>query len=564
MEKGNKKSTASVEPKANKSFRGKIGRRITGIVIVCFCSAIVIVATMSIRESRALAADLLIKNCVSATNFLASQIEGSSLDDDHTQLLDSLKDATGCELTIFSNDVRASTTIIKDGKRVVGTPLDSAIADIVLKQKQPYTGAADILGLPHLCSYAPIIKDGKAIGLVFAGISQSEVNATINTVRANVIAISLVLLGISCCIILLFVKFGISNPLGKLAKLAKDMENGNLGIGSDKVISTNIHSNDEIGLLANTFESTFKRLQEYIKEISDYLGMLAAKDLRATTKLNYVGDFQSIQSSLENISSSLNDTMDQIHIASSDVSCGSSQVSQAAQLLSSGATQQASAIDELSSALASIAEHVNQNSITAREAQEKAELIDKFVQETNIQMQQMVDAMAQISESSNKIADIEKTIEDITFQTNILALNASVEASRAGKAGKGFAVVANEVRNLASKSSDASKDTANHIEQTLKAVNNGTNIVNATKESTIEATNRIDEIVGLVTNISNATTEQATSIQQFTAAIKEISAVVQTNSSTAEESAAASQQLSSHAESLLDMVDSFTRRTSRS
>ena len=175
-------------------------------------------------------------------------------------------------------------------------------------------------------------------------------------------------------------------------------------------------------------------------------------------------------------------------------------------------------------------------------------------------MADLMGAMKAIEVKSLEISKVIKTIEDIAFQTNILALNAAVEAARAGAAGKGFAVVADEVRNLATKSQEASKSTSALIEETVKAVNEGSRISVETDESLKEVVIRAQKVMDAVTRISQATDSQSKDVQQVSTGIDQISSVVQTNSSTAEQSAAASEELSGQASVLKDLVGRFTLR----
>ena len=176
------------------------------------------------------------------------------------------------------------------------------------------------------------------------------------------------------------------------------------------------------------------------------------------------------------------------------------------------------------------------------------------------QMKDMVNAMGEISRTSEEIGKINKTIEDIAFQTNILALNAAVEAARAGAAGKGFAVVADEVRSLAAKSAEASKNASALIEASMAAVQKGVRIVDTTAENLQKVSDGAQKNAEMVTTIAEAANALVASVEQVATGIDQISAVVQNNSATAEQSAAASEELSGQSAMLKESINQFRLR----
>lgn len=300
-----------------------------------------------------------------------------------------------------------------------------------------------------------------------------------------------------------------------------------------------------------------KSLLPFIEEIEGVLNGIADGNLDFTLKLSYEGDLARIEKAMHKISDSLNDTIGKINESADKVANEAGQLSSGAQTLSQGSAEQAASVEELAATITQIQDQIKDAASGALEAKDKANDSGRDILECNQQMGEMIKAMAEISDKSNEIGKIIKTIEDIAFQTNILALNAAVEAARAGAAGKGFAVVADEVRNLANKSQEASKNTSDLIEGTIRAVEKGTRIANDTADSLKGVVDASQETADTVQNIAEAANEQVSSIVQVTEGINQIASVVQANSSTAAESAVASETLLGQAEVLRELVDKF-------
>lgn len=351
-----------------------------------------------------------------------------------------------------------------------------------------------------------------------------------------------------------YIVLSITKPVSEIDNVARKIAEGNL----NEAITYS--SKDELGMLSTNFNKTVTRLRDYVNyidEISAVLNQIANGNLVFDLTYDYAGEFAKVKNSLNLISDSLNYTLGQINQSADQVSAGSEQVSSGAQALSQGATEQASSVEELAATINEISNHVQKNAENAQLANQQAIETAEELEQGKEQMVNMTAAMDKIDQSSSEIGKIIKTIEDIAFQTNILALNAAVEAARAGEAGKGFSVVADEVRNLASKSAEASKNTASLIEATIRAVQDGTTIADATASSLDRIIASSEKSSELVNAISKASQEQASSIVQVTQGIDQISSVVQTNSATAEESAAASEELSGQAQVLKNLISQF-------
>lgn len=385
-----------------------------------------------------------------------------------------------------------------------------------------------------------------------AEVDKSETTVTALISVTIVIAILIVLLQIFTYLI---IRKKVIRPIIMVKNEMEEISKGNLSNAFTMEPDTS-----EIGMLTASLLSTKEELGRYVNDISDKLTSMADGNMDLSVDLHYIGDFAPIKDALVRILDSLNHTLTVIRGASDQVSSGADQVANGAQALSQGAVEQTNAVEKLAAALDEISRQIQESVSKATDASHQSTQLGSETNESNHRMQDMLNAMNNISDSSNQIGKIIKTIEDIAFQTNILALNAAVEAARAGEAGKGFAVVADEVGNLATKSADASKDTARLISESLDAVENGSKIANETAMALEHVITGITTVSTSIHDISNTADRESQAITQINTGIEQISNVVHTTSATAQESAAASEELSGQAIMLRDLTSKFRLR----
>lgn len=255
-----------------------------------------------------------------------------------------------------------------------------------------------------------------------------------------------------------------------------------------------------------------------------------------------------------NITKSIHKIINVLSEGAEQVASASSQFSSTSQSLAEEASRQAAGLEETSSSIEEMASMAKRNAENARQANLLSEKGIELMKKARDSMKTMIEAVENISKSSEETGKIVKTIDEIAFQTNLLALNAAVEAARAGDAGAGFAVVADEVRNLAIRAAEAAKNTSNLIESTVKKVREGKMLVHQTEEAYKEVASTLKKTVELINEIASASQEQAQGVEQISKALIEMDNGVQKNAASAEESASASEEMSTQAEKMKGIV----------
>lgn len=439
--------------------------------------------------------------------------------------------------------------------KLLGEETDEMYASVWSKIQESATGLFECKQDGKEMSLDIQNVDGANWTLV-AYVPVSEVMADLNQVARISIVIAVLAIIILSAIMFVVVMKIITNPIKEIDRVARQIAEGNL---EEKI---HYQSNNELGELSDNFNRTVVRLQDYIDyidEVAAVLAQLAEGNLKFELKYSYQGEFAKIKEALLYISSSLTDTITNIETSSVEVLTGAQQVAQTGQSLSSSTTEQASSVEELAATIAEVSQQVRASAEDAKAASAESLRTSDEIEKSNVKMQEMMEAIAEITRKSDEIGKIIKTIEDIAFQTNILALNAAVEAARAGEAGKGFAVVADEVRNLASKSADAAKNTTVLIEETVEAVGNGTEIATIAAEAMTAIVENSKRVTEFVNGIADSAERQSVSMAEIASGIEQMSGRVQSDAATAEESSAASEELSKQARVLDKLVEKFRK-----
>ena len=423
---------------------------------------------------------------------------------------------------------------------------DDAISRITTDE----TGSTEfpIDGKKMLVAFSPI--RGTQWSLVIQ-VPKSDYNHLINRAMLVAVLLTLAVLVLSILIVLRLAR-SISRPVKSVTNRMVSLSDGDL-----HTETVSVQTEDELGIMAKTLNDTVESVNQYISDIQQVLTQIADGNLGVEPQVDYKGDFILIRDSLASIVQSMNETISGFRSAAVRLAEMAEELSgQSGQLHQASLEQHQAAatlVDEVNQAKERLADVTESSSQTRA----KTEEITQCIQRANAQMSALSGAMNDINSNAHEITKIAKAIEDISFQTNILALNASVEAARAGSAGSGFAVVANEVQNLAVKSAEAAQSATEMISNTLAIIQTGVGL-NADTASSLDA---ISDVSAQISSISDqlvvAVEGQANALSTMEERIDAISAITDRNLQSSEGTSKASQLLANEAEKLQAQVKNF-------
>lgn len=350
---------------------------------------------------------------------------------------------------------------------------------------------------------------------------------------------------------------GISQPLNELSNRLVAFEKGDIASPFP-----DYHDDDEVGDMVSVVSATTSKLQKIFADLEYLLNEMAGGNfqLKTACEEEYIGEYEGLLLAIRQMNRKMDAALKDVRSSSQMVLAGSVNLAEAAQALAEGATDQAASIEEMQATMDELTGGLERCKDDMNGAYRKAEECASAAESSQVEMSSMVSTMERISDTSSQIQSIIADIEDIASQTNLLSLNAAIEAARAGDAGKGFAVVADQIRTLAEQSAKSAVNTRDLIESSVREINAGSEAALNTAKVLEGVVTSVKDIADLSKELSENIKLQVDSIEQANEGINRISEVVQSNSATAQESSATSEELSAQATSMDELVSRFKLR----
>lgn len=457
------------------------------------------------------------------------------------------------------NYVNATKSVIEnDVTKEVSVTLPDGLQELAVDVLNGSSGTASLKnmqGQNAIYSYMPvdIPGDSDSWGIITVALTSAVYASTYKLIGA-ILLLTIIMVGIVVMASITFAK-SLTEPILALADVADKIAKGDLNV------EINADTDDEIGDVSKALGKTVERLKEYINyidEIAEVLSQIANGKLKINLKYAYVGEFEKVKDALYHISEEMISIMKNIKDSSDQVSSGSDDLARAAQGLAEEAEHQSMAIERLLGTTIDVAKQVEENKNESEKSAENVKAVTQMMEDNQILMNQMRNAMDKIHETSQQVVGIIKAIEDIASQTNLLSLNASIEAARAGEVGRGFAVVAGEIGNLANESARAVNTTRELITVSLNEIEKGNALATDVLESLSKAVSEIENVNTMIQYTAKNAVAQMESVNQIRDGVEELSQGIQDNSAMAQETSATSEQLAAQSVVLNDLVQKFT------
>ncbi len=517
--------------------------------------------------------------------------------------VDRIQALVGGTATIFMGDERIATNVKKpDGSRAIGTKLaPGPVYERTLRQGLAFRGEAQILGETYFTAYEPIRDaSGAVIGVLYVGIPKAEFYSTVNALlrQCAFVTLLVVALAIVAC---LYAARRMFRPLDALRVSAEHLSRGDMSAdigfadrGDDlgklaqvlvklretsrqkaemEAANAQIEAGKSQMEAANAVQRRAREAQERselesrvaaasatrrtVDALATGLDHLSAGDLCYRIETPFHDQYEKLRSDFNAAMQTLSETLGAIKEGADSMRAGTASIRAGTSELSGRTQMQATRLESTKAALSSVSHRIHETANAAAMTRTTVDAARNEAEKSAVVVRKAIAAMSQIEDSSKQIQQIIGVIDAIAFQTNLLALNAAVEAARAGDQGRGFAVVAAEVRNLASRSSDAAKQVKMLILRSSEQVEGGTALVGATGEALERIVGQVNEINGMVREIDVNAVSQADEVRAVDGALAELDILTRQNTAMVEESTAATETLANDAVELMERIQRF-------